>query len=97
MNKIFYITLLAACGTWLNAATVTGLIPTPLKAAVRDGLFQLTAEKRNWKNCPACQAPIKSENLKAARDWVDFQVCAALNEKRLPMMRVNYRPLSKPD
>jgi len=68
MNKIFYITLLAACGTRLNAATVTGIIPTPLKAAVRDRQFQLTADKRNWKNCPACQARIKSENLKDERE-----------------------------
>ena len=34
---------------------------------------------------------------KAARDWADFQTRAALNEKRLAAMRVNYRPLSKPD
>jgi hexosaminidase len=33
----------------------------------------------------------------AARNWDDFQSRAALNEKRLRAMGVNYRPLSKPD
>ena len=32
---------------------------------------------------------------KAARDWDDFQTRAALNEKRLAALGVNYRPLSK--
>ena len=34
---------------------------------------------------------------KAARDWDDFQARAALNEKRLDALGVNYRPLSKAD
>jgi hexosaminidase len=34
---------------------------------------------------------------KEARDWNDFQTRAALNEKRLDVLGVNYRPLSKPD
>ncbi len=34
---------------------------------------------------------------KAARDWDNFQARAALNEKRLDALGVNYRPLSKPD
>jgi hexosaminidase len=34
---------------------------------------------------------------KDARDWNDFKARAALNEKRLDALGVNYRPLSKPD
>jgi hexosaminidase len=34
---------------------------------------------------------------KGARDWQDFRVRTALNEKRLDIMGVNYRPLSKPE
>jgi len=34
---------------------------------------------------------------KVAHDWDDFQTRAALNEKRLDALGVNYRPLSKPD
>lgn len=34
---------------------------------------------------------------KTTRDWDDFQVRAAINEKRLDAIGVNYRPLSKPD
>jgi hypothetical protein len=33
----------------------------------------------------------------AAKSWDDFQGRAALNEKRLDAMGVNYRALSKPD
>jgi hexosaminidase len=34
---------------------------------------------------------------KDARDWSDFQTRAALNEKRLDALSVNYRPLTKAD
>lgn len=34
---------------------------------------------------------------KEARDWENFKTRAALNEKRLAAMGVNYRPLSKPE
>jgi len=34
---------------------------------------------------------------KEARNWDDFKTRAAVNEKRLDAMGVNYRPLSKPD
>lgn len=34
---------------------------------------------------------------KSARDWNSFQARAALNEKRLDALGVNYRPLSKPE
>ncbi|MGA2244048.1 MAG: beta-N-acetylhexosaminidase [Verrucomicrobiota bacterium] len=34
---------------------------------------------------------------KTARDWDDFQKRTALNEKRLDVLGVNYRALSKPD
>ncbi len=34
---------------------------------------------------------------KEMRNWDDFKVRTALNEKRLDAMNVNYRPLSKPD
>jgi hexosaminidase len=34
---------------------------------------------------------------KETRDWDNFQARAALNEKRLAALGVNYRPLSKPD
>jgi hexosaminidase len=34
---------------------------------------------------------------KEARNWNDFQTRAALNEKRLDVLGVNYRPLSKSD
>ena len=34
---------------------------------------------------------------KEGRDWNDFQTRTALNEKRLSLMGVNYRPLAKPD
>ena len=34
---------------------------------------------------------------KDVRDWDDFQTRAALNEKRLAVLGVNFRPLSKPD
>ena len=34
---------------------------------------------------------------KEARDWDNFRTRAALNEKRLDAVGVNYRPLSKPD
>jgi hexosaminidase len=34
---------------------------------------------------------------KTARDWNNFQTRAALNEKRLNAMGVNYRPLAKPE
>ncbi|HXI72891.1 MAG TPA: family 20 glycosylhydrolase [Verrucomicrobiae bacterium] len=34
---------------------------------------------------------------KQARDWESFKAHAALNEKRLEALGVNYRPLSKPD
>ena len=34
---------------------------------------------------------------KEARDWDNFRTRAALNEKRLDALGVNYRPLSKPD
>ncbi len=33
----------------------------------------------------------------SARDWDDFKIRAALNERRLDALGVNYRPLSKPD
>jgi hexosaminidase len=36
-------------------------------------------------------------SLKENRDWNDFKVRTAVNEKRLDAMDVNYRPLSKPD
>jgi len=36
-------------------------------------------------------------SLKSARNWDDFQPRAALNEKRLAAMGVNYRALAKPD
>jgi hexosaminidase len=32
-----------------------------------------------------------------ARNWDDFKARASVNEKRLGLMNVNYRPLSKPD
>jgi hexosaminidase len=34
---------------------------------------------------------------RGVRDWDDFKARAALNEKRLDALGVNYRPLSKPD
>ena len=34
---------------------------------------------------------------KAARDWENFQMRTALNEKRLAALGVNYRPLAKPE
>jgi hexosaminidase len=34
---------------------------------------------------------------KEIRDWNDFKIRAALNEKRLDALGVNYRPLAKPD
>jgi hexosaminidase len=34
---------------------------------------------------------------KDGRNWENFQIRAALNEKRLEALGVNYRPLSKPD
>ena len=36
-------------------------------------------------------------SAKENRDWDDFKTRAAINEKRLSAMGVNYRPLSKPD
>jgi hexosaminidase len=34
---------------------------------------------------------------KSARDWDNFKTRTAVNEKRLELLKVNYRPLSKPD
>jgi len=34
---------------------------------------------------------------KYARDWSNFKNRAAVNEKRLDALGVNYRPLSKPE
>ena len=34
---------------------------------------------------------------KAVRDWENFKTRAALNEKRLAALGVNYRPLTKPE
>ena len=36
-------------------------------------------------------------SLKVSRDWENFKARTAVNEKRLDVMKVNYRPLSKPD
>ena len=34
---------------------------------------------------------------KDERNWDDFKARAALNEKRLDALDVNYRPITKPD